>query len=57
MAMVRGIGQILTYILLLALALSPVCDSKFAQHEAAEELTPDTFKSKVLDGKEVLLFS
>ena len=35
------------------LSLTSFCDSKFAQHEFAEELTPENFKSKVIDGKEV----
>jgi hypothetical protein len=40
-------------LVLAALALVLVCESKFAQHDAAEELTPETFKSKVINGKEV----
>ncbi len=42
-----------TALVLAALALVLVCESKFAQHDAAEELTPDNFKSKVINGKEV----
>ena len=43
-------------VLFLCLSLLFVCDSKFADHPSAEELTPENFKSKVIGSKEVRTF-
>jgi thiol-disulfide isomerase/thioredoxin len=41
------------FLTFLCLTLALVCESKFADHASAEELTSDNFKSKVINSKEV----